>query len=196
MVVHPSVPAKTVAEFIALAKSKPGEMTFASTGNGSISHLTGEYFKSMAGVDLQHVPYKGDSPMTVDLVAGRVQMAFGTAVAFLPYVQNGKLRALAVTDAQPSPVAPTLPTVAASGLPGFEALQWFGLFAPAGTPKDVVARLNAQTQKVLQMHDVQEKFQGLGIRLAAGSPEQFAGFIRSETAKWGKIVKQSGAKVD
>jgi tripartite-type tricarboxylate transporter receptor subunit TctC len=196
MVVHPSVPAKNVAEFIALAKSKPGQVMFGSTGNGSVSHLTGEYFKSMAGVDLQHVPYKGDSPMTIDLVANRVQVAFGTAVAFLPYVQSGKLRALAVTDAKPSPVAPDLPTVAASGLPGFEALQWFGLFAPAGTPKDVLARLSAETRKVLQMHDVQEKLQSLGIQIAGGSPDQFAGFMRSETTKWGKIVKDSGARVD
>ena len=196
MVVHPSVPARNVAEFVALAKSRPGRISFGSTGNGSISHLTAEYFKSMAGVDLQHVPYKGDSPMTVDLVAGRVQVAFGTAVAFLPYVQNGKLNALAVTDAKPSPVAPKLPTVAASGLPGFEALQWFGLFAPAGTPKEVVARLNAEVQKVLQLHDVQDKLQSLGIQIAASGPEQFAGFMRSETAKWGRIVRDSGAKVD
>ena len=196
MVVHPSVPAKNVAEFIALAKSKPGEMMFGSTGNGSVSHLTGEYFKSMAGVNLQHVPYKGDSPMTVDLVAGRVQVAFGTAVAFLPYVQSGKLNALAVTDAKPSPVAPKLPTVAASGLPGFEALQWFGLLAPAGTPNEGVLRLNAEIQKVLQMHDVQDKFKSLGIQVTAGGPDRFAGFIRAETAKWGKIVKASGAKVD
>jgi tripartite-type tricarboxylate transporter receptor subunit TctC len=196
MVVHPSVPAKNVAEFIAYAKSKPGQVMMGSTGNGSVSHLTGEYFKSVAGVDLQHVPYKGDSPMTVDLVAGRVQVAFGTAVAFLPYVQSGKLHALAVTDAKPSPVAPKLPTVAASGLPGFEALQWFGLLAPAGTPREVVARLNTEIQKVLQMHDVQEKLQSLGIQVTAGGPDQFAGFIRSETVKWGKIVKESGAKVD
>jgi tripartite-type tricarboxylate transporter receptor subunit TctC len=196
MVVHPSVPAQNVAEFIALAKSKPGQIMFGSTGNGSVSHLTAEYFKSMAGVELQHVPYKGDSPMTIDLVAGRVQLAFGTAVAFLPYVQGGKLNALAVTDAKPSPVAPKLPTVAASGLPGFEALQWFGLLAPAGTPKEVLVRLNTEIQKVLQMHEVQEKLQSLGIQIAAGGPDHFAGFIRSETVKWGKIVKASGAKVD
>ena len=142
MVVHPSVPAKSVAEFIAVAKAKPGTLMFGSTGNGSVSHLTAEYFKSLAGIDLQHVPYKGDTPLTLDLVAGRVHLAFGTAVAFLPHVQAGKLNALAVTDAKPSPVAPQLPTVAASGLPGFEALQWFGLLAPAGPPPEVVARLH------------------------------------------------------
>jgi tripartite-type tricarboxylate transporter receptor subunit TctC len=196
MVVHPSVPAKSVAEFVALAKAKPGQMMFGSTGNGSVSHLTAEHFKSMAGVDMQHVPYKGDSPMTIDLVAGRVQVAFGTAVAFLPYVQAGKLNALAITDAKPSPVAPKLPTVAASGLPGFEALQWFGLLAPAGTPKEIVTRLNGEVVKALQLPDVQEKLQGLGIQIAGGSPEQFGGFMRSETAKWGRIVRDSGAKVD
>lgn len=196
MVVHPSVPAKSVAEFVALAKAKPGSMMFGSTGNGSVSHLTAEYFKSVAGIDLQHVPYKGDTPMTLDLVAGRVQMAFGTAVAFLPQVQGGKLNALAVTDAKPSPVAPQLPTVAASGLPGFEALQWFGLLAPSGTPREIVARVNADVGKALQQPDVQEKLKGLGMQIVGGPPEQFGSFMRAEAVKWGKIVKDSGAKVD
>jgi tripartite-type tricarboxylate transporter receptor subunit TctC len=196
MVVHPSVQAKSVAEFVALAKAKPGQLMFGSTGNGSVSHLTAEYFKSGAGIDMQHVPYKGDSPMTLDLVAGRVQVAFGTAVAFLPYVQSGKLNALAVTDAKPSPIAPKLPTVAASGLPGFEALQWFGLLAPAGTPKDIVARVNADVGKALQQPDVQEKLQGLGMQIVGGPADSFGAFLRTEAAKWGKIVKDSGAKVD
>ena len=196
MVVHPSVPAKTVAEFVALAKSKPGQWMYGSTGNGSVSHLTAEYFKSSAGVDMQHIPYKGDSPMTLDLVAGRVQLAFGTAVAFLPHVQSGKLNALAVTDAKPSPVAPQLPTVAASGLPGFEALQWFGLFAPAGTPREVVSRVHAEVGKALQLPEVQDKLQGLGMQVAGSGPDTFAGFMLAEAGKWSKIVKQSGAKVD
>lgn len=196
MVVHPSVPAKTVAEFVALAKSKPGHLLYGSTGNGSVSHLTAEYFKTSAGVDLQHIPYKGDSPMTLDLVAGRIQLAFGTAVAFLPHVQSGKLNALAVTDAKPSPVVPRLPTVAASGLAGFEALQWFGLFAPAGTPREVISRMNVEVQKALQMPDVQEKLQGLGMQVTASSPDAFSNFIYAEASKWEKIVKESGAKVD
>ena len=196
MVVHPSVPAKSVAEFVALAKAKPGAMMFGSTGNGSVSHLTAEYFKSLAGIDMQHVPYKGDTPMTLDLVAGRVQVAFGTAVAFLPQVQGGKLNALAVTDAKPSPVAPQLPTVAASGLPGFEALQWFGMLAPAGTPREIVARVNAEIGKALQQPDVQEKLKGLGMQIVGGPPEQFGSFMRAEAGKWAKIVKDSGAKVD
>jgi tripartite-type tricarboxylate transporter receptor subunit TctC len=196
MVVHPSVPAKSVAEFVALAKAKPGVIMFGSTGNGSVSHLTAEYFKSLAGIDMQHVPYKGDTPMTLDLVAGRVQVAFGTAVAFLPQVQGGKLNALAVTDAKPSPVAPQLPTVAASGLPGFEALQWFGMLAPAGTPREIVARVNAEIGKALQQPDVQEKLKGLGMQIVGGPPEQFGAFMRAEAGKWAKIVKDSGAKVD
>lgn len=196
MVVHPSVPAKSVTEFVALAKSKPGQLMFGSTGNGSVSHLTAEHFKTASGIDMQHVPYKGDTPMTLDLVAGRLHVAFGTAVAFLPQVQAGKLNALAVTDAKPSPVAPQLPTVAASGLAGFEALQWFGLLAPAGTPKDILTRLHSEVAKALQLPEVQERLQGLGMQIVGGSPDQFGSFMRSESVKWGRIVRDSGAKVD
>lgn len=195
LVTHPSVGVHSVRELIALAKAKPELLTFASSGNGGVSHLTGEYFKAQAGIQMQHIPYKGDTPMLTDLVGGRVSLAFGTAVAFLPYVQSGKLTALAVTNAKPSPVAPGLPTVAET-VPGFEALQWFGLLMPAGTPKDVVARLNAETLKVLRMPDVREKFASLGIETVGDSPEQFSAFMRAETAKWGKIVKDSGAKID
>ena len=196
MVVHPSVPGKSVAEFVALAKAKPGEIMFGSTGNGSVSHLTAEHFKSLAGVDMQHVPYKGDTPMTTDLLAGRVHVAFGTAVAFLPHVQAGKLKALAVTDGKPSPVAPDLPTVAASGLPGFEALQWFGILAPAGTPKEIVLRVHAEIVKALELPEVKERLQGLGMQISGGDPEQFGRFMRAESAKWGKVVRDSGAKID
>jgi tripartite-type tricarboxylate transporter receptor subunit TctC len=195
LVVHPSVPARSVPELIALARSKPGALNFASSGNGGVSHLTGEYFKALAGIDLQHVPYKGDTPMISDLVAGRVSLAFGTAVAFLPYVQKGALNALAVTNSKPSPVAPALPTVAQT-LPGFEALQWFGLLMPAGTPLDVVSRLNTETLRILRLPEVRERFQAMGIEIVGNSPEQFTAFMRAETAKWGKIVKDSGAKID
>ncbi len=195
LVVHPSVAAKSVPELIALAKAKPGTLNFASSGNGGVSHLTGEYFKSLAGVEMQHVPYKGDTPMIIDLVAGRVSLAFGTAVAFLPYVQKGALNSLAVTNAKPSPVAPNLPTVAAT-LTGFEALQWFGLLMPAGTPADIVAKLNAEVVKILKLPEVRERLQAMGIEIAGNSPEQFAAFMRSETTKWGRIVKDSGAKID
>jgi tripartite-type tricarboxylate transporter receptor subunit TctC len=196
LVVHPSVGVKSVAELIALARARPGQLTFASSGNGGVSHLTGEYFKAQAGIDLQHIPYKGDTPMLADLVGGRVSLAFGTAVAFLPQVQSGKLVALAVTNAQPSPVAPGLPTVAASGLAGFEALQWFGLLVPAGTPRDIVAKLHAETVKALRLPDVRERFQSLGLEIVGNAPEQFAAFMQAETAKWGRIVKQSGARIE
>lgn len=195
LVVHPSVAAKSVPELIALAKAKPNSLNFASSGNGGVSHLTGEYFKSLAGIEMQHVPYKGDTPMITDLVAGRVSLAFGTAVAFLPYVQKGTLNALAVTNAKPSPVAPNLPTVAQT-LPGFEALQWFGILMPAGTPPDIVAKLNAETVKILRLPEVRERFQAMGLEIVGNTPEQFAAFMRAETAKWGKIVKDSGAKID
>jgi tripartite-type tricarboxylate transporter receptor subunit TctC len=196
LAVHPSVGVKSVRQLIALAKAQPALLTFASSGNGSVSHLTGEYFKSQAGIQMQHIPYKGDTPMITDLVGGRVSLAFGTAVAFLPYVKSGKLTALAVTNAKPSPVAPNLPTVAESGLPGFEALQWFGILMPAGTPREVVARLNAEILKVLRQPDVRERFQSMGIEIAGDTPEQFAAFMRAETVKWAKVVKESGAKVD
>ncbi len=195
LVVHPSVAAKSVPELISLAKAKPGSLNFASSGNGGVSHLTGEYFKSLAGIEMQHVPYKGDTPMITDLVAGRVSLAFGTAVAFLPYVQKGTLHALAVTNAKPSPVAPGLPTVAQT-LPGFEALQWFGILLPAGTPPEIVAKLNAEILKILRLPEVRERFQAMGIEIAGNTPEQFAAFMRAETAKWGKIVRESGAKID
>ena len=195
LVVHPSLTARTVPELIALAKAKPGALNFASSGNGGVSHLAGEYFKSLAGIEMQHVPYKGDTPMITDLVAGRVSLAFGTAVAFLPYVQKGTLNALAVTNAKPSPVAPNLPAVAQT-LPGFEALQWFGILMPAGTPPEIVAKLNAQTVKILHLPEVRERFQSMGLEIVGDTPEQFAAFMRAETAKWGKIVKESGAKID
>jgi tripartite-type tricarboxylate transporter receptor subunit TctC len=195
LVVHPSVAAKTVPELIALAKAKPGTLNFASSGNGGVSHLTGEYFKSLAGIEMQHVPYKGDTPMIIDLVGGRVSLAFGTAVAFLPHVQKGALNALAVTNAKPSPVMPNLPPVAAT-LPGFEALQWFGILMPAGTPPEIVARLNAEVVKILKLPEVRERLQAMGIEIAGNTPEQFAAFMRAETTKWGRIVKDSGAKID
>jgi tripartite-type tricarboxylate transporter receptor subunit TctC len=196
LVVNPSVPAKNVQELVALAKSMPGKLTYASSGNGSVSHLTGEYFKSMAGIDIQHVPYKGDTPMTIDLVAGQVSMAFGTAVAFLPYVKSGKLRALAVTNGSPSPVAPQLPTVSASGLPGFEALQWFGILAPKGTPANIVAKLHDEISIIVKLPDVRLQLQQLGMDVADGTPQEFGTFIEEETVKWGKLVAQSGAKID
>ena len=196
LAVHPSLPARNVRELIALAKKQPDALSFASSGNGGISHLVGEQFKSVAGVQMLHVPYKGDSPALVDLVSGQVHLMFGTAVSFLPYVKSGRLNALAVTNPKRSPIAPAVPTVAESGLPGFQALQWFGIFLPAGASKDVVAKVNGDVVKSLKLSDIRERMTSLGAEVVGSTPEQFAAFQRADTAKWAKVVKQSGAKLE
>jgi tripartite-type tricarboxylate transporter receptor subunit TctC len=196
LVTHPSVPANSVSELIALAKAQPKLLTFASSGSGGVSHLIGEYFKSRAGIEMLHVPYKGDTPMITDLIGGQVSLAFGTAVAFLPHVQKGSLKALAVTNARPSPVAPGLPTIAESGLAGFEALQWFGILAPAGTPKEIVSRLNREIVDILKMPDIRDRLQSLGIEIVGGSPEDFAAFMKSEATKWQQIARDANVKVN
>ena len=196
LAVHPSVPARNVRELIALGKRQPRALSFASSGNGGISHLVGEQFKSMSGIEMLHVPYKGDTPALVDLVSGQVSLMFGTAVSFLPYVKSGRLNALAVTNPKRSAIVPQVPTIAESGLPGFEALQWFGIFAPAGTSKDIIARLNGEIVKILRLPDVRERLTSLGADVVGNTPEQFAAFQKADAAKWAKIVKQSGAKID
>lgn len=196
LVTHPSVPAASVSELIALAKAKPELLTFASSGTGGVSHMIGEYFKSRAGIEMLHVPYKGDTPMIADLIGGQVSLAFGTAVAFLPHVQKGALKALAVTSAQPSPIAPDLPTVASSGLPDFEALQWFGILMPAKTPEAIVTRMNRELAAILAMPDVRERFTSMGIELSGGSAEEFAKFMAAEAQKWQRIAAGAGVKVN
>jgi len=196
LAVHPSVPAKNVRDLIALAKRKPNALSFASSGNGGISHLIGEHFKSVGGIQMLHVPYKGDTPALVDLVGGQVHLMFGTAVSFLPYVKAGRLNALAVTNPKRSPIAPDVPTVAESGLPGFEALQWFGIFVPAGASKDIVARLNGEIVKIVRLPDIRERMTSLGADVVGSTPEQFAAFQKTDTAKWARVVKESGAKID
>ncbi|HEY0337375.1 MAG TPA: tripartite tricarboxylate transporter substrate binding protein [Burkholderiales bacterium] len=196
LAVHPSVPARNVKELIALAKREPNAFSYASSGNGGISHLIGEHFKSVAGIQMLHVPYKGDTPALVDLASGQVSLMFGTAVSFLPYVKTGRLNALAVTNPKRSPAVPDVPTVAESGVPGFEALQWFGMYAPAGTSHDIVARLNTEIAKILRMPEIRERFASLGADVAGGSAGDFATFQRAEVAKWTKIVKASGAKIE
>jgi tripartite-type tricarboxylate transporter receptor subunit TctC len=193
---HPSVPAKNVRELIALAKAKPNALSFASSGSGGVSHLVGEMFKAQAGIEMLHVPYKGDAQALTDLVSGQVSLEFGTALSFLPYVQSGKLKALAVTSARRSAVMPEVPTVAESGLKGFEALQWFAVFGPAGLPKDIVARLNGETVKILRNPEMKERLTKLGCDVVASSPEEFAAFQKAEIAKWAKVVKESGARID
>jgi tripartite-type tricarboxylate transporter receptor subunit TctC len=196
IVVNPSLPAKSVQELIALAKSKPGKLNFASSGNGQSTHLSAELFSSMAGIKMNHVPYKGSAPALTDVIGGQADLMFDTMLSAMPQVKTGKLRALAVTSAARSPAAPDLPTVAESGLPGYAAIAWNGLLAPAGTPKDVVAKLNAELKKTLETADVKERFAAQGFAAAWSPPEQYAAFIQSELAKWAKVVKASGATLD
>jgi tripartite-type tricarboxylate transporter receptor subunit TctC len=196
MEVNPSVPAHNVKEFIAYVKANPGKINFASSGSGTSIHLSGELFKVMAGVDMTHVPYKGSSPALTDLLGGQVQVMFDNLPPSLPHIKAGKLRALAVTSAVRAPALPDVPTIAESGLPGFEASSWFGVLAPAGTPRAIIDRLNAEGVKWLSTADAKEKMANLGAIAAGGSPEDFANHIRAETAKWAKVVKESGAKVE
>ena len=196
LVVNPSVPANSVPELIAYIKANPGKVNFASSGSGTSIHLAGELFKTMAGVSMTHVPYKGSAPAVTDLIGGQVQLMFDNLPSALPQIKAGKLRALAVTSTQRASALPDVPTVAEAGLPGFDATSWFGLLAPAGTPKDVVAKLNAEVAKWLATPEAREKLASQGAIAAGQSPEDFTRHIAAETAKWQKVVKESGAKVD
>ena len=196
LVVNPEVPAKSVKELIALLKANPGKYTFASSGNGTSQHLSGELFKSMAGVDMQHIPYKGSPPALQDVVGGQVTMTFDNITTAWPLAKAGKLRPLAVTTAKRSPIAPDVPTLAESGLAGYEVGSWQGVFAPAGTPPDVVKRLNTEIVKIINMPDVRAKLEALGAEPVGNSSDEFATIVKSEVAKWAKVVKESGAHVD
>ncbi len=196
LVVYPSLPAKSVKELIALARSRPGQLAYASAGNGSTTHLAAELFKNQAAIDMIHVPYKGGGPALVDLIAGQVNLYFGSMPAALPHVRSGKLRALAVTSARRSRAAPELPTVAESGFPGFEAATWIGVLAPAGTPPPIVTRLNREIVTILQQPDLEERLSAQGAEPVTNTPAQFAAYIRSEIRKWSQVVTDSGARVD
>ncbi|MEN9315388.1 MAG: hypothetical protein RIS35_1781 [Pseudomonadota bacterium] len=196
LVVNPSVPAKSVKELIALAKSKPGKLNYGSSGNGSSVHLSGELFKSMAGVFMTHIPYRGSAPAVADLLAGQIDLMFDNLPSVIPHIKAGKLRALAVTSPKRSPALPDLPTIAESGLPGYDATSWFGVVAPAGTPPAIVNRLQQAIARSLVTPEVREKLQGMGAEPVGNTPEVFDQFIRSEAVKWAKVVKFSGAKVD
>ncbi|MGE5616416.1 MAG: Bug family tripartite tricarboxylate transporter substrate binding protein [Bacillota bacterium] len=196
VVVNSKLPIRTTKQLIDYARAHPGKLTFASGGNGSISHLLGEYFKSMAKVDMLHVPYKGDAQMVTDMLGGQVDLAFGTAVAWLPHIQSGKVAAIAVTNPKRSTTMKDLPTLNESGVPGYEAVQWFGIAAPAGTPNDVIQRLNREMKAILALPEVQKRFVELGFDVVGDSPEEFAQFLRAENAKWKKIAEIAGTKLD
>jgi tripartite-type tricarboxylate transporter receptor subunit TctC len=196
LVVHPDVPAKSVADLVALARQSPGKLNYASSGAGAAAHLAGELFKTMAGVDIVHVPYKGAQPALTDLIAGQVQLMFATSASVIPYVKAGRLRALAVTTAQRSPSVPELPTIAEAGLPGFEATTWHGIVVPAATSRAVIEKINADVNAALKEKELNERLAGLGAEVLTGTPDAFAHYIAREIPKWTKVVKDSGARAD
>ena len=196
LVVHNTVPAKSVKELVALAKAQPGGLTFASGGSGSANHMAAELFKSMAGVDIRHIPYKGVPLAIPDLLGGRVTMIFSPTAIVLPLVREGKLRALAVTTLKRSSAVPELPTIAESGFPGFESTGWNGLLAPARTPATILRKLHLETVKAFALPDVRAKLADLGVEGIGNSPDEFAAVIKSEIPKWAKVIKESGMKAD
>jgi len=196
LVVNPQVPVHSVADLIALAKKSPGKLNYASSGAGAAAHLAGELFKTMAGVDLVHVPYKGAQPALTDVIAGQVQVMFATSASVIPFIHAGKLRALAVTTARRSPSVPDLPTVSEAGVPGFEAITWHGVVVPAATPAPLVERLNRDIVAALAQADLRERLTALGAEVRAGTPREFADYIASEIPKWSKVVRDSGARIE
>jgi len=195
LVVNPGVNAKSLKELIALARSRPGALSYGSPGNGTTGHLSTELFKNQAGIFVTHIPYRGSGPMLLDLMSGQVQMAIDNLPSAMPHIKSGKLVALGVTGTKASSQLPDVPPVA-SVLPGFAAESWFVLMAPAGTPPAIVNRVSAEVDKILKKHEVIERFKGLGAEPVGGTPEQLGQFIAAETGKWSKVVKDSGAKID
>lgn len=195
-VAHSSVPVSSLKELIALARSKPGQLSYASNGNGTSSHMAGELLKIEAGIKLTHVPYKGAAPAISDILGGHVQLLIGAVATSLPHVVSGKLKALGVSSLQRSAAAPTVPTLAESGFPGFEVVQWFGIFAPAATPRELVARLNAEINRALTRPDIHAEFTRQGYGVEPRTPEQFATYIKDETVKWAKLIKEAGIRAE
>jgi tripartite-type tricarboxylate transporter receptor subunit TctC len=196
LAVNAQVPAKDVRELVAYAKANPGKLNYASVGPGSSSHLNGELLKSLAGIDIVHIPFNGSPPAVTSTVQGETQMIFAVMQPLQPQIQSGKLRALAVTSAKRFPLLPDLPTIAESGYPAFESLAWNGVLVPAATPKAVVARLNAEIDAILKQPDVVQKLNALGFELVGGTPEQFAAIIKGESEKWAPIIKSANIKID
>lgn len=195
LVAHHSLP-PTLKELLAHAKANPGKLNFGSAGAGGSSHLAMEYFKSMAGINIVHVPYKGSAPATVGLLAGEIQLATFSANSVIAHIRSGKLRALGVTTRKRSETLPDVPPIAEIGVPGYEVVQWSGVLAPAGTPKDIVSKLNQKINEALKAPDVKERLSKIGVEPAGGTSEQFAAFVRAEVAKWGKVIKEAGIKAE
>lgn len=196
LILHPSIAARSVKELVAFARMRPGQLNYSSSGVGNADHFAGELFKSLARVDLVHVPYKGGAQAAQDTVTGQVSMYFSGILVGLPLAKEGKVRALAVATAKRSPLAPDIPTIAEAGVPGYEMTLWNAMFAPAATPKEIVARLNSEIRKALQSQDVQERLASLGAVPGGGSPEEFGAYFRSEIEKFGRIVRATGMKVE
>jgi len=196
LVTHPSLPVKSVKELIALAKARPNELVYSSSGSGTPAHLAGELFKHMAGVNMVHVPYKGGGPSVVALLSGEVALAFATTPSVIGHVKGGRLRAIAVTTARRSVATPDLPTIGELGLKGYDVGSWYGLLAPTGTPKDVVVRVNAEVHKVLKFPDVKQRLDAGGFEALTSTPEEYGAFLRGEVEKWAKIIKAAGIRAD
>ena len=196
LAVNASLPVRSLKELIALARERPGTLNFASSGLGSSTHMAGELFKQMTGVNIVHVPYKGNAPAISDALGGQVELVFSGVPALLPHLQNGRLRAIAIGSLRRFPAIPEVPTFDELGLKGYEATTWFGLLAPAGTPGDIISRLSAAARKVVASEEMKQRMLGQGLEPVGNPPEQFARLIKQEVPKWAKVVKASGAKVD
>lgn len=196
VVVHPSLPAKSVREFVIFLKARPGQVSYGSTGNGAVNHLATELFKSVAGVDMVHVPYKGSAFAIPDVISGRIQVLFANLSPLLPHIRAGKLRPLAVTATRRTRTLPAVPTIAESGYAGYEAVNWFGMVAPARTPDDIIRKLNAAAVQIVNLRDVREYYESRGAEPMTTTPEEMRAFLRSEIEKWAEVVRISGARVD
>jgi len=194
LILHPSVPAKTVTELIALARAKPGSLTFGSAGMGTNPHLSGELFKSLARIDMVHVPFKGSGQSIISQLAGEIAANFPSVPTAMPYIKAGRLRGIGVTTLKRVEVLPDVPSIAEAGLPGYEATQWFGLLAPAGTPRPIIDRLYQESSRALRSADMKERMTAEGLEVVGGTPEEFASYIRSETEKWTQVIKAAGIK--
>jgi len=196
LVVHPSLPVTSVRQLIVLAKARPGELNYAGSGMGAVAHLAAELFKSMAGVNIVHIPYKSAAPALIDVIAGQNQLMFATSLSVQPHIKSGKLRALAVTTAKRSRLMPELPTIAEAGVPGFEAMTWHGVLTTGGTPPAIVNKLSAEINRILQLPDVRERLGSLGAEIVGGTPKEFAAHIQREIPKWAKVIKDAGVRLE